>query len=268
MITKKMFLTFFVMLFFTISFSCGQNKNLAGRTYSTVVYPFSFAQNTQLKELFEKNMVAIPNQNFLMLKTEVTQGMYIAVMDENPSHFKGDDDLPVEYVSWYDAIYFCNVLSEKLGLTPVYAVDGETDVSSWRYIPHKEEELEGEITQSEVADGFRLPTNDEWEYAAKGGQNYTFAGSDNIGKVGWYLDNSEEKTHFVAEKMPNGYGVYDMSGNVEEWVWDFFSSRTRYRRGGSVWHYRDECKINYIDDFHFFAISRFPNLGFRVVRSK
>ena len=247
MITKKMFLTFFVMLFFALS--------------------FSFAQNTQLKELFEKNMVAIPNQNFSMLKTEVTQKMYTAVMGENRSYYKGDD-LPVEYVCWYDAIYFCNVLSEKLGLTPVYAVNGETDVSSWGYIPHKEEELEGEITQSEVADGFRLPTNDEWEYAAKGGQNYTFAGSDNIGKVGWYLDNSEEKTHFVAEKMPNGYGVYDMSGNVEEWVWDFFSSRTRYRRGGSVWHYRDECKINYIDDFHFFAISRFPNLGFRVVRSK
>ncbi len=148
---------------------------------------------------FMNSFVNIPNRNFAMSKTEVTQNLYTMVMGKNPSAFKGGN-LPVECVSWYDAIYFCNKLSEKFGLTPVYAVEGNT------------------VTQNSAENGFRLPTNEEWEYAAKGGEYYKYAGSDNLDVVGWYRNNSGEKTHPVAQKMPNGYGLYDMSGNVWEWV--------------------------------------------------
>ena len=146
-------------------------------------------------------MVKIPNQNFGMLDTEVTQKLYREVMGENPSKFKGEKN-PVERVSWFDAIYFCNKLSEKCGLTPVYAVDGKTDVTKWRYTPHKRNCLSGKITQNKSANGFRLPTLDEWKYAAKGGQNYRYAGSDNLDEVGWYSGNSGRTTLPVAREKP------------------------------------------------------------------
>ncbi len=210
------------------------------------------------------DMINIPNQNFAMLKTEVTEKLYIAIMGENPSRFKGDN-LPVEKVSWYDAIYFCNKLSERHGLSPVYAVDGKTDVSSWGYRVHNGNSIRGDITQNLKADGFRLPTNDEWEYAAKGGQNYKYAGSNNLDEVGWYEDNSREKTHPVAQKKPNGYGLYDMSGNVFEWVWDSPHGYYRYNRGG-CWLLRDShCELS--DGFYSSANYQSAWCGFRIVRT-
>ena len=127
-------------------------------------------------------MVKIPNQNFGMLDTEVTQKLYREVMGENPSKFKGEKN-PVERVSWFDAIYFCNKLSEKCGLTPVYAVNGKTDVTQWGYTPHNYDKISGNITQNTTANGFRLPTKDEWQYAANGGENYHYAGSDTLNDV-------------------------------------------------------------------------------------
>ena len=210
------------------------------------------------------DMVAIPDKNYSMLKTEVTQKLYKEVMGEDPSYHEGDD-LPIEDVSWYDAIYFCNKLSEKLDLTPVYSVDGETDVSKWGYSPHQGNSIRGEIEQNINASGFRLPTFDEWSYSAEGGENYKYAGSDNLNEVGWYKDNSGDKTHPVGQKIPNGYGLYDMTGNVWEWVWDSYYDSFRYLCGGSYSSIDGSCEVDgrsrsYADDCDY-------NIGFRLVCS-
>ena len=208
-------------------------------------------------------MVEIPGLNIKMLKTEVTQELYESVMGVNPSRNKGDD-LPVESVSWYDAIYFCNMLSLLKNLEPVYSVNGETDVRKWAYMPHEGNLIRGEITQNTSASGFRLPTLAEWEYAARGGENYRYAGSDDLDEVGWYDENSDYKTHPVAQKKPNGYGLYDMSGNVWEWVWDSFNGgNRRYNCGGSCNYYAIFCGVASRGGNS--ANNRNNGIGFRVV---
>ena len=193
-------------------------------------------------------MISISGKNFEMLSTEVTQKLYTLVMGKNPSSFKGDK-LPVECVSWYDAVQFCNALSNKFGLSPVYTINGTT------------------VTQNASANGFRLPTEAEWEYAAKGGENFTYAGSSNINEVAWYYGNSNYRTHSVAQKKANGYGLYDMSGNVLEWCWDVNprSGNGRCLRGGSWYNDADNCGVSYRYWSH--ADSRCSYMGFRVVRN-
>lgn len=232
------------------------------------------ARDIKISEFFNQfgiKMVNMPAKSLKMLNTEVQQKLYTSIMGSNPSHFRGENN-PVEMVSWYDAIYFCNKLSEKVGFTPVYSVNGSTKTKSWGYTPHNGNSIRGEVTQNTKANGFRLPTNEEWEYAAKGGQNYTYSGSNNLDEVGWYDYNSGNRTHPVAQKKANGYGLYDMSGNVWEWCWDVYpnGSDYRYLRGGgyclsdflcevSFWsHDHANYQGGYLDSF---------NLGFRIVCS-
>ncbi|MBQ5708226.1 MAG: SUMF1/EgtB/PvdO family nonheme iron enzyme, partial [Peptococcaceae bacterium] len=205
----------------------------------------------ELTALFE--MVKIPGKNYEMMTTEVTQKLYRYIMGENPSEFIGENN-PVEMVSWYDAVYFCNKLSEKCGYTPVYS----NETTEYGKI----------ITQNTSADGFRLPTEAEWEYAAKGGQNYKYAGSDNIDEVAWYSRNSGGTTHPVAQKKANGYGLYDMSGNVWEWCWESAPYYCRHIRGGSWWYNSsaDDCAVS--SRYHYNSASnRGSDDGFRVVRT-
>lgn len=225
------------------------------------------------------DFITIKGKNFEIGKTEVTQKLYEAVMGSNPSNHRGEN-LPVEGVSWYDTIYFCNELSRLSGFTPVYSVNGETDVKKWDYVPHKGKSLKGEIDYNPSADGYRLPTIEEWMYAAKGGQNYKYAGSDNMNEVGWRWDfNSNYSTHPVAQKKPNGYGLYDMSGNVCEWCWDWYngsiSSSTgasgvssgddRVSRGGGWSHDENYCGVG--DRSHYYPYWDNNYFGFRVVRN-
>lgn len=226
-------------------------------------------------------MVKVPGRNYSISRTEVTQKLYESVMFKNPSYFCHDNEdldedelknlkrntsnYPVENVSWYDAIYFCNKLSLKKGLQPVYAVDGESNVRKWDYKPHNEDEIYGEITQNIFADGYRLPTVEEWQYAAKGGEDYDYSGSDDIDKVAWYDDNSNRVTHPVAQKKSNGYGLYDMNGNVWEWCWDSDGYYSRYRCGGSYVMGDYDCMVDSRGDSS--AGIRYDYIGFRLVRS-
>ena len=141
---------------------------------------------------------------------EVTQGQYQAVMGENPSHFKGSDDLPVEQVSWLDAVLFCNKLSEQEKRTPFYRING-TEVT-----------IAG-------GNGYRLPTEAEWEYACRAGSTTLFPFGDDVSKLGdhaWYgcgnRGNSGGRTHLVGQQRPNAWGLYDMLGNVLEWCQDWY----------------------------------------------
>jgi formylglycine-generating enzyme required for sulfatase activity len=206
---------------------------------------------------------------FYISATEVTQAQYQAVMGNNPSEFKGDT-LPVEHVSWNDAVAYCNTLSEKEGLSPTYTISG-TNVS-W----------------NRGANGYRLLTEAEWEFAARGGGaasnslavNAVYAGSANLNDVAWYSGNSGNKTHPVGQKAANGLGLYDMSGNVWEWCWDWYggyssgsqsdplgpaSGSNRVIRGGS-WR-RDATFVRSANRDIFIPAYRYDDfIGFRVLR--
>ena len=194
-------------------------------------------------------------RNFHIGKYQITQEEWQEIMNNNPSFFKGEKKLPVESVSWYDCIEFCNKLSEKYGLRKYYNING-TDVSL-----------------NTGANGFRLPTEAEWEYAARGGinsKNYKFAGCNTEQELkfyAWYYENSDKKTHPVGQLKPNELGLYDMIGNVFEWCEDKYSENSSYRviRGGSWDNLARGVRVSNRDyDTHD---SRYYNLGFRLAFS-
>jgi eukaryotic-like serine/threonine-protein kinase len=193
----------------------------------------------------------------------VTQAEYRALTGQSPSFFKGADDLPVEQVSWFDAVAFCNQLSMKEGLRPCYDSRGAAIANG---------------------DGYRLPTEAEWEYAcrARSATRYSFGHDpDTLGNHAWFNKNSDKKTHPVGRKQANAFGLYDMHGNVCEWCSDLFDNyyygqsqvddpcgpsdgSHRVIRGGGWINVAEDCRAAF--RFRSTPTGTSTNLGFRVAR--
>ena len=175
---------------------------------------------------FEKPPHRVSVSSFFMAEFPVTQEFYRSITGKEPSEFEGVNH-PVEQVSWYDAVAFCNQLNKLLKLPVPYSGKGEGTKCNFQCA------------------AFRLPTEAEWEYAARGGivethgraslpgksKQFEYAGSNNLNKVAWYEKNNGYETKPVGLKFPNRLGLYDMSGNVFEWCWDWY-----------IGSYYDQCK--------------------------
>jgi formylglycine-generating enzyme required for sulfatase activity len=223
----------------------------------------------------ERPVHTVTLSTFYMSQYTVTQKEWYEVMgttiEQQRTYAKrlslrGDgDNYPMYFVSWYDAIEYCNKRSLMEGLKPTYRVSGNSITCDWE------------------ADGYRLSTEAEWEYAAKGGNGffgYEYSGSNNVNTVAWYDKNSKKSTQPVGTKTPNNLGLYDMSGNVWEWCWDWYGKYPkdaqtdpkgetsefggRVRRGGSWTDAARFVRSAYRGSYS--PSSADSDVGFRVVR--
>ena len=204
--------------------------------------------------------------DFWMADSEVTQRQYRSLIGTSPSSFKGDD-LPVEHVSWFDAVAYCNSLSVKEKLTPCYQINGTTV----------------EWVDGLKCTGYRLPTEAEWEYAANPATppRTIYAGADTADGVAWHSGNAANTTQAVKGKTANGRGLYDLSGNLLEWVWDWYqgsyealprtdpigplTGTSRVFRGGAWLFAASYARVAQRNSFS--PLLRNDNVGFRIVRS-
>lgn len=301
-IKTAFFSTFLLFSLISTFFSCSDLPISSGPILPEMklVYGRTIAESEEDGVFIEGRTVTLGN--FWMGIYEVTQAEYESVMknqtveiaeeeyvlNSNPSknteqNLATDEiqeNRPVENISWYDAVYYCNALSNKTGKKCAYKIEIE------------EIDRTGSITSAQVelditANGYRLPTEAEWEFAARGGElvattdwYYNYSGSNKIDSVCWDIINSSKKTHQVGLKSPNRLGLYDMSGNVAEWCHDFYHyispteetnpSGTLHGyfkviRGGSFASSSEDCTVSKRDYTEPDSISK--KIGFRVVRT-
>ena len=232
---------------------------------------FLMGSNNDDQEERPSHLVSI--KSFEIAKHEVTQKQWQELMGSNPSQFINSQH-PVERVSWHDAIAYCNALSISEGFTPAYLINGDFTTCDFN------------------ANGYRLPTEAEWEYACRAGtttdyysgnRNKAFNGCYEeaaLTSVGWYCNNASSTTHPVGQKQPNSFGLFDMHGNVFEWCWDWSGdypsvSQTnptgpnngslRICRGGSWFYVPQQSRSSF--RLAYQPSSKYSGVGFRVVRS-
>lgn len=208
--------------------------------------------NIELRDDRTKQKWTVNINPFLLAKFPVTQDIYFDITSETPSTFIGNKR-PVETVTWNEAVVFCNILSEKSGLKPCYIMS---------------EHIE-EITFDQAANGFRLPTEAEWEYACRAG--ISGIRYDELNLIAWYKDNSNQTTHSVGHKKPNAWGLYDMLGNVWEWCSDLYDTEVygsyRIFRGGG-WCDEERSVMATTRRRSHPIKFKIDDLGFRIARNK
>jgi formylglycine-generating enzyme required for sulfatase activity len=212
---------------------------------------------------------------FLLGETEVTQELFQAIMGYNPSVFQGDNypnskQRPVDQVTWYDAVMFCNKLSLRLGKRPYYNILNEKyeyDDDVDEYLPNIGS---ANVTVNPQANGFRLPFREEWEYAFRAGPNDVDLENIDVTElkqIAWFKDNSNDQTHPVKGMIPNEWGLYDMIGNVWEWCYDDdnYSSQppTKNRIAlGCSWS--EDAEEICLTELDYPPNKYFSNIGFRI----
>jgi len=293
---KKTFFLLTGVLFILLFFGC---PNVTGGGPPTIKMVYVPAGSFQRDA--EEGNISVITKPYYLGKYQITRQQFKDIMGTDPSstgYSSGMDD-PVQYVNWYHAIAFCNKLSLLEGLTPAYTVSG---VSNWANlafssIPTSSNTDWDGATCDFNASGYRLPTEMEWMWAAMGapadGQNgginrtgysKAYAGEGygtgtSIGNYAWYTSNSSSKTHPVGGKLPNELGLYDMTGNVWEWCWDWHASyptgaqtdytgagsgSNRVIRGGRWGFIASYCTVANRSYYHPYYQSY--NIGFRILR--
>ena len=276
--------------------SVGNNyraKVIANYNPSFITIPegsFTMGSPPGIGDTYERPAHSVSLNPFSMDKYEVTQESYRAVTGSTPPVGAGTgDNYPVYRVSWCSALKYCNLRSMQEGFMPVYSINSSTDPADWGTVPTASNSPGLDDWYAAIcnwdANGYRLPTEAEWEYAARGGTNdpdYIYSGSDTIDDVAWYTGNNSPigGTKPVGGKAPNSFGLYDMSGNVQEWCWDWFGSYSsssstnptgpssgtyRVMRGSSYYKPASDCRVTK-------RVNYIPRLfdtgtGFRVCRT-